>query len=161
MNGLDIVIIIYLIVSAIAGLAQGLIRSVLSVIGLIVGIILASNFYQQFGNVLTFINNEDVANVIAFVIILLVVMAIAALIAFFLRKMIQAVMLGWIDRVGGALLGLILGALSVSALLAIVMKYSNPEFVTNSALSAFFLDKFPMIMGLLPGNFDVVRDFFK
>jgi membrane protein required for colicin V production len=161
MNGLDIVIIIYLIISAITGLAQGLIRAVLSVVGLIVGIILASNFYQQFGNVLSFIHNEDVANIIAFVIILLAVMAIAALIAFLLRTMIKAVMLGWIDRLGGAVFGLVLGVFSVSALLAIVAKYSNSALITDSALAGFFLDKFPLIMGLLPGKFDVVRDFFK
>lgn len=161
MNGLDIVILIYLVISAVAGLAQGLIRSVLSVVGLIAGIILASNFYQQFGNVLTFVNNEDIANILAFVIILLIVMAIAALIAFILRQIIRAIMLGWIDRVGGAALGLILGALSVSALLAIIAKYSNSALITDSALASFFLDKFPFILGLLPSSFDTVREFFR
>ena len=104
---------------------QGLIRTVLSIIGLIVGIMLASHFYKQLGNILTFISNKDVANIVAFVIILLVVMGIAALIAMILRSMIKAIMLGWIDRLGGAVLGLILGALSVSAILAIIVKYTD------------------------------------
>jgi membrane protein required for colicin V production len=161
MNGLDIVILIYLIISAVAGLAQGLIRSVLSVVGLIVGIILASNFYQQLGDVLTFTHNDDVSNILAFVIILLAVMAVAALVAFILRTIIKAIMLGWIDRIGGAALGLLLGALSVSALLAVVTKYSGSALITDSALASFFLDKFPFILGLLPSSFDTVRDFFK
>ncbi len=161
MNGLDIVIIIYLIISVLGGIAQGLIRSLLSVIGLIVGIILASNFYQQFGGVLTFIHNTDIANIAAFVIILLAVMAIAALIAFLLRSFIKAIMLGWVDRLGGGVFGLIMGALSVSALLAIIVKFSDSSLITGSSLAGFFLDKFPMIMGLLPSEFDAIRNFFK
>jgi membrane protein required for colicin V production len=125
MNWVDIVIIIYLALSIISGFAQGLIRTLLSIIGLIIGIILAAHFYKQLGNILTFISNRDVANIIAFIIILLVIMGIAALIAHLLRSLIKAIMLGWIDRLGGAVLGLILGALSVSAILAIVVKYTN------------------------------------
>ena len=161
MNWLDIVITIYLIISVISGLVQGLIRSVLSIIGLIVGIALAANFYKQFGDVLTFIHNPDIADIVAFVIILLAVMVIAALIALVLRSIIKAIMLGWIDRLGGAIFGLLLGALSVSVLLAIVAKFTDTSLITESALAGFFLDKFPLIMGLLPSEFDVVRNFFK
>jgi len=160
-NWLDIVITIYLIISVISGLVQGLIRSVLSIIGLIVGIALAANFYKQFGDVLTFIHNPDIADIVAFVIILLAVMVIAALIALVLRSIIKAIMLGWIDRLGGAIFGLLLGALSVSVLLAIVAKFTDTSLITESALAGFFLDKFPLIMGLLPSEFDVVRNFFK
>jgi membrane protein required for colicin V production len=161
MNWIDIVIIIYLIISVVSGIAQGLIRSILSIVGLIVGIVLAANFYKQFGDVLSFIHNSQVADIVAFIVILLAVMAIAALIAFVLRSLIKAVMLGWIDRLGGAVFGLLLGALSVSALLAVVVKLTSTSLITDSALAGFFLDKFPLIMGFLPSEFDVVRNFFK
>jgi len=161
MNWVDVVIVIYLIISIFSGLMQGLIRTVLSIVGLIVGIMLASHFYKQFGNILTFISNKDVANIVAFVIILLVVMGIAALIAMLLRSLIKAIMLGWVDRLGGAVLGLILGALSVSAILAIIVKYTGSSLITNSKLSGFFLDKFPVVLGLLPSEFNNIRNFFK
>ena len=161
MNWVDVVIIIYLVVSVISGLMQGLIRTVLSIIGLIVGIILAAHFYKQLGNILTFISNRDVANIVAFIIILLVIMVIAALIAHFLRSLIKAIMLGWIDRLGGAVLGLILGMLSVSAFLSIIVKYTNSSLIIDSKLAGFFLDKFPIVMGFLPSEFDIIRNFFK
>ena len=88
MNWVDIVIIIYLCLSVISGFMQGLIRTVLSIIGLIVGIILAAHFYKQLGDVLTFISNKNVADIVAFIFILLVVMGIAALIAWILRSLI-------------------------------------------------------------------------
>jgi membrane protein required for colicin V production len=91
----------------------------------------------------------------------LVVMGIAVLIASILRSIIKAIMLGWIDRIGGAVAGLILGALSVSAILAIVVKYTSTSLITDSKLAAFFLDKFPIVLGLLPGEFDNIRNFFK
>jgi membrane protein required for colicin V production len=161
MNWVDIVIIIYLCLSVLSGFMQGLIRTVLSIIGLIVGIILAAHFYKQLGDVLTFISNKNVADVVAFVFILLVVMGIAALIAWFLRSLIKAIMLGWVDKIGGAVLGLILGALSISAILAIIAKVSNSSLITDSKFAAFFLDKFPLILTFLPGDFSTIRNFFK
>ncbi|MDD5289136.1 MAG: CvpA family protein [Dehalococcoidales bacterium] len=161
MNWLDVVIIIYLLISVVLGLTQGLIRSLLSIIGLIVGIVLAANFYKQLAEVLTFISNPDIAGIAAFVIILLVVMGIAALIAVVLRSIIKAIMLGWVDRLGGAVFGLVLGALSVSALLAVIVKFTNTSLITGSALAGILLDKFPLIMGLLPSEFDVIRNFFQ
>jgi membrane protein required for colicin V production len=134
---------------------------VLSIIGLIVGIILAAHFYKQLGDTLTFISNKNVADVVAFVFILLVVMGIAALIAWFLRSLIKAIMLGWVDKIGGAVLGLILGALSISAILAIIAKVSNSSLITDSKFAAFFLDKFPLILTFLPGDFSTIRNFFK
>jgi len=74
-------------------------------------------------------------------------MGIAALIGHLLRTIVKAVMLGWVDRIGGAVLGLILGALSVSAILAIIVKYTDTSLITNSKLSGFFLDKFPLVLG--------------
>jgi membrane protein required for colicin V production len=134
---------------------------VLSIIGLIVGIILAAHFYKQLGDVLTFISNKNVADIVAFIFILLVVMGIAALIAWFLRSLIKAIMLGWVDKIGGAVLGLILGALSISAILAIIAKVSNSSLITDSKFAAFFLDKFPLILTFLPGDFSTIRNFFK
>ena len=154
MNWVDIVIIIYLVLSIISGLMQGLIRTVLSIIGLIVGIILASHFYIQFGDILTFISDKNTAEIVAFAIILLAVTGIAALIALILRSIIKGIMLGWIDRLGGAVFGLILGALSASAFLAIIVKYTNTSVITDSKLAGFFLDKFPIVLSLLPSQFD-------
>ena len=161
MNWVDIVIIIYLCLSVLSGFMQGLIRTVLSIIGLIVGIILAAHFYKQFGDILTFISNKNVADIVAFVIILLAVVGIAALIAFILRSIIKGIMLGWIDKIGGAVLGLILGALSVAALLAIIVKLTDSSLITDSKLAGFFLDKFPLILKLLPSDFNTIRNFFK
>jgi uncharacterized membrane protein required for colicin V production len=70
-------------------------------------------------------------------------------------------MLGWVDRLGGAVIGLILGALTISALLAIIMKYNAPSMITNSKLAGFFLNKFPLVLKFMPSDFGNISKFFK
>ena len=161
MNWLDIIIIIALVVPIFTGLMQGLIKAALSLAGIILGIYLASNFYENLAGILTFISNEDIANIVAFIIILALVFIVAQVAAFFLRATIKALTLGWVDRVGGAVFGFVMGAIFISAVLATIVKFFGEGIVTESALVAFLLDKFPIVLGLLPSQFDSIREFFQ
>jgi len=161
MNWLDIIIIIALIIPIFTGLAQGLIRALLSLAGLIIGVVLASNFYQELSRVLTFIPEEAWANVAAFIIILAVVILIATVLAHLLRSVIKALTLGWVDRLGGAIFGLLMGTIFMGALLSILVKFFGEGLITQSALAAILVDKFPLVLALLPSEFDAVRDFFR
>jgi len=161
MNWLDIVIAVVLAVSLYGGLRQGLIKAALSLAGLIVGVVLASNYYRELGEWLTFLPGEDWANIAGFVIILVVVLIIANVAAALLKFTAKAVMLGWVDRLGGALFGLFMGGIFMGALLATVVKFFGSNLVTESLLAAVLLDKFPLVLGLLPGEFDTIRDFFE
>ena len=161
MNWLDIVIAVALVVPIFTGLKQGLIKAALSLAGLIVGVVLASNYYQALGDRLTFITNEDIANIAGFVIILVVVMIIANVAAALLKFTAKVAMLGWVDRLGGAVFGFLMGAIFMGALLAGIVKFFGSTLVTDSFLAEVLLDKFPLILGLLPSEFDGIRDFFQ
>jgi len=128
---------------------------------LIVGVVLASNFYQQLGGALDFITDEAVANIVAFILILVVVMVIANVLAALLKYTAKAILLGWVDRLGGAVFGFLMGAIFMGALLATLVKFFGAGLVTESFLAGILLDKFPLVLGLLPSEFDIVRDFFK
>jgi membrane protein required for colicin V production len=161
MNWLDIVIIIALIIPILAGLMLGFIKTVLSLTGMIVGVILASNFYDELAGILPFVSNPNIANIAAFIIILVVVILLAIVAAILLRAILRAMALGWVDRVGGAVLGFVTGAILISAILASIVKFFGQGMVTESWLAGILLDKFPMVLGLLPGDFDVIRNFFR
>ena len=161
MNWLDIVIIVALIIPVFIGLIIGLARTVLFLAGIIVGVTLASNFYGQLAGVLTFVSNHNTANIVAFIIILAGVMLLAILAAILLRSILKAISLGWLDRVGGAILGFVTAAILISAILASIVKFFGQGLVTESPLAGILLDKFPIVLGLLPGDFDVIRNFFK
>ena len=161
MNWLDIVILVALIVPTVIGLKRGVISAALSLVGLIVGVILAGNFYEQLGQLMAFIPNVAIANVIAFILIVAAAMLIAAVIARVLKSVVSAVMLGWVDHLAGAIFGFILGAFFWGALLAIWVKFFGTAFIAESFVAEVLLDNFPVILRLLPEEFNIVRDFFQ
>ncbi len=160
MNPLDIVLIVVLVIPALVGLRRGLIKAALSLAGLIVGVVLAGYFYEPVSKLFGFINNQDWANILAFVLILVLVIVAATVLARFLKFAVSVVMLGWVDHVGGAVFGFLLGAIFLGALLATWVQFFGSELVTGSFLAGVLLDKFPLVLALLPSEFDAVRDFF-
>jgi len=163
MNWLNIVIIVALAISTFLGLRIGIIKAVLSLAGVIVGVVLAGQYYVALADVLPFFSEtSNVAKVVAFAIILIVVIAIAAVAARFLKWAASVTMLGWVNQLGGAVFGLALGAIFCGALLAIWVKWLGVgSTITESVVSAFLLDKFPLILALLPDEFDAIRSFFQ
>jgi membrane protein required for colicin V production len=162
MSWLDIAIIFIIGITAFVGLKNGIIKTVLTLAGVIVGVILAGRFYVALADRLTFIPQETLARIVAFVIILGVVVLIASIIAGVLKWLASIVLLGWVNRLGGTLLGLIMGGIFCGALLAIWTKFLGiADPIAESALATFLLDGFPLVLALLPGEFDSVRSFFQ
>jgi membrane protein required for colicin V production len=162
MNWLDIVIAILLVISIIGGLKAGIIKVLFTIAGLIIGVVLAGNYSGSLAERLGFISDARVANIVAFILIMLVVSVIAAVLAFVIKKIASAVLLGWVNHLGGAVLGLILGMIFAGALLTMWLKFSGDNStITGSWLAAFLVNKFPIVMGFLPSQFDSVKGFFK
>lgn len=161
MNWLDIVILVFVAIAALIGLKIGLIKAALSLAGIILGIFLAGRYYAPLAERLTFISQESIAQGVAFAIILIVVMIIAGLLAAFLKWIASVVMLGWVNHLGGAVFGLVLGVILCSALLALWGKFFGAtNIVEESGIASILLDRFPAVLGLLPDEFDAIRSFF-
>jgi membrane protein required for colicin V production len=162
MSWLDIVILVVVAIATFLGLLIGLIRAALSLAGIIVGVILAGHFSGSLAQRLTFISSEGVAKAAAFAIILIGVLIIAGLVARLLTWAASAVKLGWVNRIGGAVLGLLLGALFCSAFLAMWVNFvGGGEAIAKSTIAPILLDRLPMVLALLPDEFDGVRSFFQ
>ena len=162
MSWLDIAIIVIIGIAAFTGLKIGILKAVLTLAGVIVGIILAGRFYVALADRLTFIPQETLARVVAFAIILAAAILVASIIASVLKWLVSMVLLGWVNRLGGALLGLIMGGIFCGALLAVWTKFlgiTGP--IAGSALANFLLDYFPIVLALLPEEFGSVRSFFQ
>ena len=163
MSWLDIVIIVALAISTFLGLKVGIIKAVLSLAGLIVGVILAGQYYIALADVLPFFSEtSNAAKIVAFAIILIVVMVIAIVLARLLKWAASVIMLNWVNQLGGAVFGLALGAIFCGALLAIWVKWLGAgDVITESMIAPVLLDKFPLILALLPDEFDTIRSFFQ
>ena len=163
MSWLDLVIVVVLAVGAFFGLRMGIIKAVLSLAGVIVGVVLAGQYYVALADVLPFFSEtSNVAKVVAFAIILIGVMVIAVVLARLLKWAASVMMLGWVNHLGGAALGLVLGAIFCGALLAIWVKWMGAgDTITASMIAPVLLDKFPGVLALLPEEFDAIRSFFQ
>ena len=160
MNWLDIVIIVAIAITTLMGLKIGLIKAVLSLIGLIVGVFLARLFYIPLSEQLSFIPQAALAKIAAFAIIMIGVMIIAGVLAMILKWIASVIMLGWVNRIGGAVFGLMLGVILCGTLLALWVNFFGAgEVITNSSLAAL-LSQFPLVLGLMPAEFDSIRSFF-
>ena len=160
MNWLDIVIIVAIAITTLIGLKIGLIKAVLSLAGLIVGVILARLYYIPLSEQLTFISQTTLAKVAAFAIIMIGVMIIVAVLAMVLKWIASVIMLGWVNRIGGAIFGLVLGAILCGTILALWVNFFGAgEVIANSSLAAL-LSQFPLVLGLMPAEFDSIRSFF-
>ena len=162
MNWLDIVLIAVLALATFLGFRRGIIAMVFPIVGLIIGVVLAGHYYGTVGGWLP-IDNQQHAGWAGYAIIIVVVLIVSVILASVLRRFIRLVLLGWVDRLGGAILGLAVGGLFCAAVLAASVKFGlGSGLVDGSGISTLLLDWLPAVLVLLPGEFgDAVRDFFQ
>ena len=165
MNWLDILIIVGLGLLIFLGLIRGLIRAAIAMAGVVGGIILAGIYYAPLSQWLShYIHQDNAARILSFAFILIAVMVAAFVLGRFLHRLARLVKLGWADRLGGAIIGLVIGALSLGAILAILAKFPFDGVgatIQESAMASVLLKHVPLVLGLLPEEFDSVRSFFQ
>ncbi len=156
MTWVDAVIIVIAIIFAIVGYKQGLVRLVLTFAGLIVGVVLAGQFGDEFGEVL---GGAGWSDIVAFVIIVIVVMIGGSLIGAILGKILRFMMLGWLDKIGGFVIGILVGALLCAAFFTIMgdVAYLNEigwlkDAIGDSPLASLLIEHFGLLLALLPGE---------
>jgi membrane protein required for colicin V production len=161
MNWLDIVIIFVAVLLGILGLRQGIVKTVFSIAGLIGGIVLAGRYYGGLAALLS-PSGATSANIAAYIIILLATLIVASLIGALVAKLVHLTMLGGVDRLVGCILGVVIGFLLCAAVLAIVGKYypDTEAVISQSAIAKFLMERFPLLLALLPDEFDYIHDFF-
>ncbi|MDO8567999.1 MAG: CvpA family protein [Dehalococcoidales bacterium] len=155
MNWLDIVLIVALLVAGFFGLRMGLWKIIFSVAGVIVGIIIAGRFASALGQRLTFISDATVAQIAGFAIIFAVIMIASAIAAGMLQKVLSAVLLGWINPLGGLALGVFLDVVSWGFLLEAASRLSFlglQATIDQSVMARFMMRVFNFLAGLLPGG---------
>ncbi len=124
MNALDIVLVAVAGVLVLIGLVKGFIRLLVTTAALLVAFLLASHLHVGLAQRMTFLKlSTEVLHLIAFALIFLGVMLVGGLLAWLLRNLAKAVMLGWADRLAGAALGLVAAVLTGALIVLPVAAY--------------------------------------
>lgn len=152
MNILDIIIIICCIPVLIGGYQKGFIRQVISIFALLIGIWIASGLGELIGGwVLPAFKGwcdhpEQVANLVGFCIVMLVVMVSLGLIGKLVEKIILVVVPDWFNK----LLGVILAGVNiilVCSVLCLIFNFLNGFYFFIHPNSSLLADStlYPMI----------------
>ncbi|EFO79171.1 Colicin V production protein [Oscillochloris trichoides DG-6] len=164
MNNLDVGLVIGAGVFVVLGMYWGLIRQVLSIVGLIVGVALAGQFGPNVADWLSsFIGDSRVAGIVGFVAVLVLVSSIASIAASLLRIFAGLLFLGWLDHLLGGVLGLIQAILAGAIILIGMITFPTPAWssaVETSLLAGWIVQVGQFFTLMLPEMFDAaVRRF--
>lgn len=164
MNWLDIIIILALAWFTFAAFTAGFIREVVTLVATVLAIVIAGLYYDDLAtDILVFIDDEDTANVVGFLILLGSVFLAGQLVAFLLKRSVSLLMLGWADHLAGAGFGFFKGLLVVEILLILFVTFDPlglKDAIDGSAIAPFFLDVIPFLLKILPNRFEVGVDTF-
>ncbi len=126
MNGFDIALLIVASVLAVTGFVKGLIRILVGFVALIAAFLLASQFHGPVAARLGWMNlSQPVLLLIAYAVIFVGVMLAGAVVGYLVRRLLRAAMLGWVDRLGGAALGLATATLMAALLVLPLIAYTE------------------------------------
>lgn len=137
----DWFIIAILLLSTVLAVAQGFLLEIISLVALVFGLWLA---FWNYGIVAAplahLIHSQEVADALGFLLIALGVMLIVGLVGRAISKVVHTIGLGGLDRLLGAIFGIIRGAfLVVVVIIAIAAFMPQNAWLNGSKLAPYFL----------------------
>jgi membrane protein required for colicin V production len=131
MNLLDLILLVPVVWLCIRGFSKGFIIELASLIGLVLGILAAWYFSGYVRDLLKdyFSLTDQVLKIISYIVIFLAVMLIVYLIGKIIEKFVDIIAMGWLNKLLGAVFGLVKGIVLVSIILFIIEKTDPGEKV--------------------------------
>ena len=154
MTWVDWVIVVIIAGAVIGGISQGLLRSLCSLFGLISGLLLAAWNYGRIAAVIKpLVKIDAVANAIGFLLIALLVMAIANLVGLIISTTARKIGLGCLDHLLGALFGFVQGALLIMlSILVVLAFFPKAQWLAEASLPKYFYGACETVTHLSPAE---------
>ena len=129
MTLLDFLILLPIAYFCYRGFSNGLIKEVLSIVGIVLAVFLTFQYMEPVGNVISPLFEEK-ASIIPFasgLIIFLSTLAAVHLVAYLSRKFLETIKLNFVNRLAGAAFGFLKSGIVISAVLLILAGFSIPS----------------------------------
>lgn len=159
MNGLDIFVIVVFLFFALRGLLVGLIKEVLSIVGLIAAVIISLKFNHLMGFYLKGINDPLILKVLSVLILFFLVIALTQLVILLIRKVIKPTIIGAVDKVLGLILGLFEGLVVIGTLLYFGSRFDFAREWINQSRYAYRISN--LYERVVISNFTEIKEFFE
>jgi membrane protein required for colicin V production len=161
---IDIAFIIILIIAIFKGLRKGLVLGIFSLLAFIIGLAAALKLSVVVAKYLE--NGSGALNkwlpLISFMIVFIAVVFLVGLMGRAVKKTMQFAMLGWLDRIGGVLLYLVIYTLIFSVFLFFAEKLYllRPSTIEDSKIYPYISAWGPKVMDNLGKIIPIFKDMF-
>ena len=127
MSYLDIFLIVIIVWGAYNGFLKGLVKELASILGIIFGIYLAKNYYSFLDQklYLLFESEANYLSLISAIIIFLLTIMIFKIVASFLTKFLKLIALGLLNKIIGAIFGVLKSLLILCVIIFVFSKINN------------------------------------
>ncbi len=164
MNWVDIMVLVLVLGAGFMGWRNGVIRWTFTLLGGIVGVVLAGQLYKTLAPAVPFGDSDAVKQLIAFGVIFVAVMIGAWIVGRIVKATLNVLLLGWVDSVAGIAVGVLVGAMAATAIVSVMgsLPVGNVQDAVNeSALAEPLSDNLGFVRGFLPSEFDQIQQLFE
>ena len=125
MNVLDWVLVVAFALTAFWGYKTGLIDAVLNAVTIYVGLFLSGLFAGRVFSLITDeVESQAVATAIGYVIIFVAVFIASRIVSSIIKKALKITFMGWVDNLGGIVIGLVAGVLIAGGVMTVAARYT-------------------------------------
>jgi membrane protein required for colicin V production len=154
LNWIDLVLLLVIGGSVLAGFAAGFARAGVGFAAMIVGMFCGFWFYGIVAAyVIDYVASRAIANLIGFFVILAGVLIVGAIVGTILAKLFKWAGLSWLDRLLGGAFGVVRGLLIAAAMVTVLLAFSPsppPRSVVDSKLLPYAIGVSDVLAALTP-----------
>ena len=153
LNGFDVALLVAAGILGVVGLVKGLVRILIGLGAIVAAFGLAAAFHRPLAERLDWFEIPDeVRLLLAYALVFIGVMLAGAIVAAWTRRLLRAAMLGWADRLGGALLGVATATLAAALVVVPLVAYSQSgrALVDGSVLAPYVTTVADLAAPLVP-----------
>lgn len=157
MNILDLAILLPILLFAFQGYRNGIVREILTIIGVVFAVFIAFHFMDDLAGILKplFDQPDDIVILISGVILFAAVFILVMTIAFLIRKFLELIKLNLVNRIFGLIFGGLKAGIAISALLLLFAGFGLPgEETRNNSVT------YPYVIHLAPAAFNIVASVY-
>ena len=149
MNWLDFLLLAILVVGAILGMRLGLLGAAINAVSLLIGWLVAGQLSDEVGGLFaSSLSNDTIVTVISYIVIMALSLVLAKLVWKVARPIINLATFGIVgvaDRVGGIVVGAILGIVISSAIIIVLARLTYDFELTDTGIPGNIASKVPKV----------------
>ena len=126
MNWVDLILISVTLFGIFVGWRIGFLGAIFAAIGVYIGMVLGGQFTDDISEALTqSVSSDAIATSLAYAIVVGGSLAAAMVVRSVVKKILNLILLGWVDMLGSLILGVTTGILLAGALVTFTARYSD------------------------------------